>query len=163
MSDRMTEATNLELHGGCQCGRVRYTARPSTNDAYYCHCRMCQKAFGNLFAAFFNLKKSEVRWDRGEPTYYASSKIARRGFCGHCGTPLTFEYHEHDKMDLSVGSLDHPERMKPVMHTGVESRVASFKVDDGLPGKRIDEFEHVMKKWRAAYGDDVNPGPGLGA
>ena len=44
------------LHGGCLCGQVRYEARPDHREGYYCHCRMCQLAFGNTRAAFINLQ-----------------------------------------------------------------------------------------------------------
>jgi hypothetical protein len=118
---------------------------------------MCQRAFGNVFATFFNLPKAAVTW-HGEPAYYASSKIARRGFCQRCGTPLSFEYSESEDMDLSVGSLDEPARMKPVMHVGVESRLPAFAHEDGLPTKRVDEFESVVKRWKAAYGEDAEVG-----
>jgi hypothetical protein len=149
----------ITLTGGCQCRAVRYRARAKSNEAYYCHCRMCQLAFGNVRASFVNVKKADVSWETRAPDYYASSKIARRGFCGECGTPLTFEYHESENMDLSVGSLDHPEELRPVMHVGVESRVASFHAEDGLPAKRVEDFEHVTQKWKAAYGEGVKPGP----
>lgn len=99
-----------------------------------------------------------MSWEAGQPTYFASSKFARRGFCAGCGTPLSFEYLESEHMDLSVGSLDHPEQMRPTLHFGIESRVANFHVQDGLPGKRTDESEYIMKKWKAAYGDEVTPG-----
>jgi len=65
------------LSGGCLCGQVRYEARPTHRDGYYCHCRMCQLAFGNTRAAYLNLRKDEVRWLTA-PAYYASSRIARR-------------------------------------------------------------------------------------
>jgi hypothetical protein len=156
----MTNPTDLSipLTGGCQCGAVRYTARVTSRDAYCCHCSMCRRAFGNIFAALFNLPKEDVTWTAREPTYYASSRIARRGFCAACGTPLTFEYNESKRMDLSVGSLDHPEELRLTSHCGVESRVPGWTHDDGLPTQRIDEIEHIVKKWRAAYGDDVVPG-----
>ena len=147
----------LTLNGGCQCGAVRYTARPETNEAYYCHCIMCRRAFGNIAATFFNLPKAAVTWE-GEPSRYASSKIAERGFCARCGTPLSFSYNDSKNMDISVGSLDEPDRMKPVMHVGVESRLAHFSIDPDLPTKRVDEFEHIVKRWKAAYGPDATPG-----
>jgi len=50
------------VEGGCLCGRVRYRATPENRDGYYCHCRMCQLAFGNTRAAYFNLRKSELQW-----------------------------------------------------------------------------------------------------
>jgi hypothetical protein len=72
--------TKLKLRGGCQCGADRYVAQVEDEEAYYCHCRMCQKAFGNLFGAYFFALGKYHRWVSGEPTYFHSSNIARRGF-----------------------------------------------------------------------------------
>lgn len=148
------------LRGGCQCGAVRYAVKIGNNEAYYCHCRMCQKAFGNLFGAFFAVRPQDVGWERGEPAYYHSSKIARRGFCRECGTPLTFEYLDTGrKMDLTVGSLDEPGRMRPVEHFGSESIVGPFFTDDGLPRSRTEDSEELVARWHAAHGPDSVPGP----
>ena len=146
------------LQGGCLCGQLRYEATPQHRDGYYCHCRMCQLAFGNTRAAFFNLRKDQVRWLSAPPAYYASSKIARRGFCGRCGTPLSFEFLDGENMDLSVGSLDEPGQLRPTEHFGVETRIAAWHVDDGLPGSRLDDNARIVQRWRAAYGEDVEPG-----
>jgi len=45
----------ITLHGGCQCRAHRYTVRLDKPEGYFCHCRMCQQAFGNIFAAFVNV------------------------------------------------------------------------------------------------------------
>jgi hypothetical protein len=155
---RETNATGLPaLTGGCLCGRVRYEAKTDQREGYYCHCRMCQRAFGNTRAAFINLRKAEVRW-LAPPAQYASSKIARRGFCPHCGTPLSFEYLDSERMDLAVGSLDDPSAVKPVSHFAIETRVNNWHCDDGLPGERLDANERINQRWRQAYGDGVQPG-----
>lgn len=40
-----------ELIGGCQCGAVRYAARPSVKfKSYACHCTDCQSQTGSAFA-----------------------------------------------------------------------------------------------------------------
>lgn len=150
------------LAGGCLCGAVRYSARPDHREGYYCHCRMCQLAFGNTRAAFLNLRKDEVAWLTQPPAYYASSKFARRGFCATCGSPLSFEYLDSERMDLAVGSLDDPWALKPVSHFAVESRIAAWHADDGLPDERLEDHERLMKRWRAAYGEDVVPGVDVG-
>jgi hypothetical protein len=93
-----------EMTGGCACGRIRYTAEIESDDAYLCHCRMCQRATGSVSIAFTNVRKGDVRWDH-EPDWYVSSAIARRPYCRECGTSLGFEYPHHHKMDLTVGSL----------------------------------------------------------
>jgi hypothetical protein len=145
------------LNGGCLCGRVRYEARPEHRGGYYCHCRMCQLAFGNTRAAYLNLAKDQVHW-LAPPAYYASSRIARRGFCPHCGTPLSFEFLDSRRMDLAVGSLDDPAQITPTEHFSIETRIESWHADDGLPGQRLDSNERIGALWRRAYGDTVQPG-----
>ncbi|MFX6035848.1 GFA family protein, partial [Acinetobacter baumannii] len=87
------------------CGRIRYSVAIDNDDAYLCHCRMCQRATGGVSIAFKGVKIANVAWAR-EPDRYQSSPIAQRGFCAACGTPLTFEYLEPgETMDLSVGSF----------------------------------------------------------
>jgi len=146
------------LEGGCLCGRTRYQATVKSDEGYYCHCRMCQLAFGNTRAAFFNLRKDAVQWTAAAPRYYASSRIARRGFCGECGTPLSFEYIDYENIDLSVGSLDDPAALRPASHFAVESRIAAWHAPDGLPEQRLDEHQKLTKRWREAYGESVEPG-----
>ncbi|MGB8339785.1 MAG: GFA family protein [Burkholderiales bacterium] len=147
------------LTGGCHCGEVRYEATVENNEAYYCHCKMCRRSFGNIFATFFNLPKASVKWARHPPKYFHSSKIAQRGFCAECGTPLLFEFHDSEFMDLSVGSLDHPEQMEPVSHFAVEYRLASFYTPDGLPEETIDSNEKINARWQQAYRDNTPAGP----
>lgn len=149
----MTDSpTSNPLTGGCLCGAVRFEARPDHREGYYCHCRMCQLAFGNTRAAYCNLRKSEVRW-LAEPRYYASSKIARRGFCASCGTPLSFEFLDSARIDLSVGSLDDPSAITPTTHFSVETRIANWHAADGLKEERLDANERINQRWREAYGD----------
>lgn len=148
----------VTLHGGCLCRRHRYTVRLDKPEGYFCHCRMCQQAFGNIFATFVNVGVDKVKWDTIEPTYYLSSLIARRGFCAACGTPLSFQFLDASYMDLSAGSLDEPGRVHPTEHTGIESRIPSWHMAGPLPESRIDDNERIRARWQAAYGSDVNPG-----
>jgi hypothetical protein len=152
------ETQTAPLTGGCLCGAVRFEARPERREGYYCHCRMCQLAFGNTRASFINLRKDQVTWSGTAPTEYASSSFALRGFCNRCGTPLSFAYDGSLRMDLSVGSFDDPAALTPVSHFAVESRVANWHADDGLPGERLDASEALAKRWKSAYGDNVVPG-----
>jgi hypothetical protein len=158
MTETTTDAPTDAMTGGCLCGAVRFEARLEKPEGYYCHCRMCQLAFGNTRAAFVNLRKDRVTWTAAAPTRYASSKIALRGFCGHCGTPLSFEYLSSQRMDLSAGAFDHPERLRPVAHFAVESRIPSWHVADGLSEERLDANAAIGERWRDAYGSDVVPG-----
>ena len=146
------------LTGGCLCGRVRFEARPDKREGYYCHCRMCQMAVGNTRAAFINLRKDQVTWTGAAPSYYASSKIAKRGFCSNCGTPLSFEFLESERLDLTVGAFDEPAAIQPTSHFAVESRIENWHTEDGLPGERLDASVKLNERWKAAYGAAVVPG-----
>lgn len=122
------------ITGGCQCGRVRYRVEGEMFGAHFCHCRMCQRAVGNVFAALFGAKRSDVSFS-GDPAIFQSSSVAERGFCRDCGTPLTFAYKTSPNLNLTIGSLDHPEAAPIGIHYGVESRVPWLKLCDGLPEK----------------------------
>lgn len=140
------------MTGGCQCGRVRYAVEVEDDDAYLCHCRMCQRATGGIAAALKQVPRTAVSWAQVEPERYRSSPIARRGFCGQCGTPLTFEGDDSTGMDLTVGSFDDPYRFRPVSHSGVESRHAPWIDTRGLPEERTDQNARVAAKWMEACG-----------
>ncbi len=128
------------LEGGCQCGRVRYVLlSPPTGS--FCHCRMCQRATGGVFAALTWLPKADFAWTRGEPAVFASSSVATRAFCRDCGTPLTFTYNDTDGTNVTMGSLDDPEQANMSGHYGVESRVSWLRLCDGLPEERTGDGE----------------------
>ena len=65
------------LTGGCQCGAVRFRTTMQPTDVSYCHCRMCQRALGNLFATLAMFDQDRVEWTKGEPAVFASSSISR--------------------------------------------------------------------------------------
>lgn len=140
-----------EMTGGCACGRIRYTARIENDDAYLCHCRMCQKATGSVSIAFKNVKKRDVTW-AGEPDWYSSSPIASRPYCGECGTSLGFAFPDSENMDLTVASFDDPSRFVPKHHFGAESLQRAWLNSEGLPEKRTDEYQPLVDKWIAATG-----------
>lgn len=140
-----------EMGGGCQCGRVRYRVNIDDDEAYLCHCRMCQRATGGFAATFKNVKKADVTWER-EPDSYASSPIAERGFCRECGTPLTFAFPDSENIDLTVGSFDAPERFRPKHHFGAESIHEAWLDTGALPRYRCDEYQALNDRWIKAVG-----------
>lgn len=140
-----------QMSGGCMCGRIRYTATIDSDDAYLCHCRMCQRATGSVSIAFTNVKKGNVDWAR-EPDWYVSSPIASRPYCRECGTSLGFAHPDHHKMDLTVASFDDPSRFRPTSHFGVESLHRAWLDTSGLPEQRADEYQVLNDRWMRAVG-----------
>ncbi len=109
--------------GGCQCGAVRYSCTELRN-APICHCRMCQKAVGGFYGPL--VTGLGLKWTRGKPKIFASSNFISRGFCGDCGTPLTYAV-TRDKsfgVEMSIGSLDNPEIAAPLSQVNTNEKLA---------------------------------------
>lgn len=119
--------------GGCQCGAVRYALYAETLNPYLCHCRMCQKAVGNYFAAYGSVVLGDFAWTRGKPGLWKSSVEAERGFCCECGTPLSFRYVARDRIAVALGTLDDPTRVAPKRSFGAEASVPFFAELPALP------------------------------
>jgi hypothetical protein len=65
----MSEVKTPIATGGCQCGAVRYEMYVAPQNSHVCHCRMCQRATGGVFAALAGAPKSEFAWTKGAPTF----------------------------------------------------------------------------------------------
>jgi hypothetical protein len=115
---------DVAVTGGCQCGAVRYRSSQLMDNAHLCHCRMCQKAVGNFFAALVGAPNDTLVWTRGEPAAFASSDLAERGFCAKCGTPLFYRSIGGTRTGLTIGSLDDPTLAPPQVQVGMEARYA---------------------------------------
>lgn len=129
------------LTGGCQCGAVRYILHvPRVEKPHVCHCRMCQRATGGVFAALAGCPKDRLEWTKGQPAVFASSSLATRGFCRDCGTPLTFAYNQPGaRVYVTIGSLDDPERAAVERQYGAESRLSWVRFCEDVPQERTGE------------------------
>ena len=140
------------MTGGCACGGVRFTAEIDSDDAYLCHCRMCQRATGSISIAFKNVKQADVSWS-GEPEWYDSSPIAVRPYCRQCGTSLGFKFKEgSENMDLTVAAFDDPSKFKPTSHFGAEGIHRAWLNTEGLPETRTQDHGKLVDKWMTATG-----------
>ena len=140
------------VEGGCACGRVRYSVAIDNDEAYLCHCRMCQRATGSISIAFKGVKREDVRWQH-EPDWFDSSPIAKRPYCRECGTSLGFQFKDDgESMDLTVASFDDPARFNPTHHFGSESVHRAWLNTEGMPETRTDEYPKLVDKWTEATG-----------
>jgi hypothetical protein len=136
----MTKAARPAATGGCQCGAIRYAFYAPLEKPHVCHCVMCRRATGGLFAALAGGSPENFAWTRGAPSYFASSNLAQRGFCANCGTPLSFQYHYPGaRLYVTMGSLDDPEQTPVIIQYGIESRLSWVKFCEQLPAERTGE------------------------
>ena len=121
------------LHGGCLCGATRYRADVAPVAVALCHCSMCRRSAGApaMAWAMFPLDGFVVS---GPLSTYASSPGVERGFCGRCGTQLTFSAEFLPGLvDVTVGSMDAPEELPPAMHIWESRRLAWLETKDDWP------------------------------
>ena len=127
--------------GGCQCGAVRFRVEGALGHASVCHCRMCQKAMGNFYAPLVSVREAKLAWTRGAPKRFRSSNVALRGFCGDCGTPLSFE--APDGVALTIAAFDNPEEIAPSIAWGLEAKLPYVDDVPGLPGHTTEDDPEV--------------------
>ncbi len=135
----MTESRKPLYSGGCQCGARRYALFAEPHGAHICHCRMCQKAVGGPFAALAAVKLGDFAWTRAAPGIFMSSPLVARGFCPDCGTPLTIQDQDADRINFAIASLDRPDGVAPERQIGTESRLPWFEKLPGLPEQRTED------------------------
>ncbi len=143
--------------GGCQCGAVRYTFSERPDGAHVCHCRMCQKAFGNFYAPLVGGPLETFAIDRGELAIFMSSDVVERGFCRNCGTPLTFHSVGSDRISVSIGSLDHPDQFPPIEQHGIEARWNYVNGIGQLPDRQSTEREQPERAAAIAASNHQHP------
>jgi hypothetical protein len=136
----MSEVKTPVATGGCQCGKVRYALYVAPENSHVCHCRMCQRATGGLFAALAGAPKPDFAWTQGQPALFESSNLAKRGYCRDCGTPLSFAYNLPDaRLYVTIGSLDDPDTAPIIRQYGIESRISWVKFCDEAPAEKTGE------------------------
>lgn len=142
MTDHSPQASSQvqqRMTGGCQCGAVRYLFKGVPGSASFCHCRMCQKAGGNVGLALVRLDVDHLKWTQGTPSEFRSSSVVSRGFCQLCGTPLYMREDGDACIEVTIGSLDRPAPVDPTEQVGIESRIDWFDTLHTLPQRRTDE------------------------
>jgi hypothetical protein len=108
------------LKGSCLCGEVQFTVTGTPRDPAACHCSMCRKTSGHIWAAAIVAEdgieiEGPVRW-------YRSSEIAERGFCPTCGASLFWHRFGSGEMDFALGAVDGPTGIHLARHIFTEDK-----------------------------------------
>jgi hypothetical protein len=113
-----------DLHkASCLCGAVRLELAGQPGEVLHCHCRMCQKAHGAVFATFARFPHEALTLTAGADALasYRSSAEARRTFCRECGSTLQFIRDGAPTFGLAVAALDTPLEPQPIRDVWTES------------------------------------------
>ncbi len=118
--------------GGCLCGAVRYELRGPLRPVVNCHCGQCRRTHGHV-AAYTTAARADLVLieDRGLK-WYASSKEARRGFCGDCGASLFWKPLGGEEIAIAAGGIDAPSGLETVQHIFTAHKGDYSEIADGL-------------------------------
>src|SRR5688572_30603317 len=140
--------------GSCLCGGVQFEAGPF-DSMVNCHCSMCRKHHGAMFATFLTGASDSFRWLSGEDgiEVYRSSERGLRPFCRTCGSVVPTVLPPHGVAFVPAGSLEGDPGRRPELHMFAASRAPWFPIADGLP-----QFERFPPGFEDAESVE-NPGP----
>jgi hypothetical protein len=122
------------LTGRCLCGAVRYQCGAPVIPACFCHCESCRRTSGAHVVAWATVRRDTFRVVTGTLRAYASSPPVIRQFCDKCGSSITYSNQSSpDTIDVTVTTLDSPDRIIPVDHIWMEDALSWDRPQDGRP------------------------------
>ena len=127
---------DVQMHGGCMCGAVRYQTTGPSFEVSHCHCHSCRKHNGAAVVTLAGFKADQVSFSGDQRKIYASSPGVGRAFCGKCGTPLTWEGETDDLgaiFEFHISTFDHPDTLVPRAHAFYAERISWLDLADNLP------------------------------
>lgn len=132
-AERGLDVSTLSVEGGCLCGAIRYRVEGTPSSISICHCRSCRLASGAPTVSWFVVSRTQFKLLSGGLTTHQSSKPVHRGFCGKCGTQLTYEHDSTaNTIELTTASLDEPQRMPPTKEIWLSEKLPWAVVNENL-------------------------------
>lgn len=121
------------IEGGCLCGAIRYRATAAPRVSTLCHCRSCRLANGAPSVAWTVFPAHAFAFVAGKPVEFESSPGVMRGFCGQCGTPLTYRrLVETGTIDVTTATLDAADDYAPSKEIWVAEKLSWERLNDDM-------------------------------
>src|SRR5262245_50979771 len=140
------EVWSARVSGACVCGAVRWSYDAPFSAMVYCHCSVCRKHHGTLFATIVGGGLDTFHWRAGterRSTWQSSGQGTRR-FCSVCGPKVPGVNHEMKRVLMPAGALEGDPGIRPQMHLFAGSKAPAHQIDDGLP-----QHEAYPPEWHA--------------
>lgn len=145
----------LPLHGGCQCGALRYELAEAPLTLYACHCSNCQKQTGSAFVLSAIIPEQAFSFIQGAPAkveWTADSGAKRYGmFCGDCGNRIANGQDGGPPfLSLRAGTFDDTSWVRPAGHIWTKSAQGWFKFaeDDLVCDTQPTDYGPYVERFR---------------
>jgi hypothetical protein len=129
------ETYTARLNGACVCGAVKWSYDAAPTQMFHCHCTMCRKHHGTLFATDVAGPLATFRWREGTEkiSTWSPAGSGPRGFCSDCGSKVPNVDLTAQRVYMPAGALEGELGIRPQMHLFVRSRAPGYVIADGLP------------------------------
>jgi hypothetical protein len=123
--------------GGCICGSIRYVCARAPVAMLNCHCLDCQRSSGAPFASGVIVLVADTEITGAPKTYSVratSGKLATRGFCADCGSPLfTCGEAAPEFMSIRFSTLDNLSEFQPQLDIWTSSAQPWLCLNEAIP------------------------------
>jgi hypothetical protein len=122
------------LHGGCECGAVRYRVADAFEYSLNCHCSRCRAGTGSAFKAFGGIPREWLEVVEGADRLLVwGDDDGNHTRCGVCGSLLYSVVRDGGWVHVAFGSLADEPSIRPQGHIHVASKAPWFEITDDLP------------------------------
>ncbi len=168
MTDEPITIPPLPLHGGCQCGAVRYRIGEAPLTFYLCHCTNCQRQSSSIAGASLLIRRQALAL-QSEPAilrWKADSGADKSGgFCRSCGVRLfhgSLDNGPDGRITIKAGTLDDTSWLRPAGHIWTGSAIGGldFRADDLVYQGQPPDYEELKARWSrrlSPYSAGVDP------
>ena len=138
----------MSIKGVCACGKTTYEiCRGAAMDIAVCHCRVCRRSTGGTHVTWVSVPRTAFRWTGARAKLFRSSSHGRRYFCKTCGAQLAFFTTRVPlAIDVTVTTLNHPDRYPPTRHTWTDSKLAWVHLEDGLVQEKREDLKASARR-----------------
>jgi hypothetical protein len=157
------ELPEFPIHGGCQCGKLRYALKAQPVTFYCCHCTECQRQSSSAFGQSMRVRLEDIEVT-GEMARFACGKTDSGSallcdFCPSSGVRL-FHQREAYGTDASfkAGSLDDTSWLVPAGHiwTGSKQKWVVIAQGELSYAGQPNDYEKLKSRWQAMINFDMN-------
>jgi hypothetical protein len=113
-----------DIQGGCLCKAIRYRITGKPESSVICHCETCRRASAMPSVAWLTFDRHQVEFLAGTLQTYRSSESVTRGFCGNCGTAISYVTADDPiRIDVTTVSLDDPSTFPPTAEVWMQDKL----------------------------------------
>jgi hypothetical protein len=126
---------STSTRGRCLCGAVMFAIAPPYRWFAHCHCSLCRKHHGSVFATGLGVARDRLDWLGGadDVVHYRATPAFERPFCRHGGSTVPAVSHDERFWHVPAGLLDGDPNARPRSHIFVASKSPLHELADALP------------------------------